>query len=143
MLAEFIYRPISGQFLEVHFGNVTPYSAWVLFTDKSYKQWTGSFARGWEGFATLIINVEEHERAFIVAGGNGYLINLTKKQLVNNMELSDIKTAIADVKRKRIIFSNSFNIQYIDFDGKISTLFNEHYFDEIELLEIRGDELFA
>lgn len=143
MFAEFIDRPISGCFPEQHFGPVTPYAAWVMFTDKDYQQWVGSFAQGWEGFATSIINLEEYEKTLIIAGGNGYLIEVTKRQLLNETELSAIKTAIADPGRQRIIFSNGLNLQYIDFDGKISILYGEYFFDDIELLEIKDDKLYA
>jgi hypothetical protein len=143
MFAEFVDRPTSGQFPEKHFGQVTPNSAWVLFTGKDYQQWVGSFARGWEGFATLIINLEEHEQAFVVVGGDGYLINISQQELINQDELSGIKTAIADVERQRIIFSDGYNLQCIDFKGKVSILFDKNYFDEVELLEIRDNNLYA
>ena len=143
MFAEFVDRPTSGQFTEKHFGQVTPYSAWVLFTDKDYQQWVGSFARGWEGFATLIINLEKQEKAFVVAGGDGYLIDISQQELINEDELSGIKTAIADVVRQRIIFSDGLNLQCIDFEGKVSILYDDHYFDDVELLEIRDNTLYA
>ena len=143
MFAEFVDRPTSGQFPEKHFGQVTPYSAWVLFTDKYYQQWVGSFARGWEGFATLIINLEEREKTFVVKGGNGYLIDISQQELVNQDELSGIKTAIADVERQRIIFTDGYNLQCIDFKGKVYILYDRNYFDEVELLEIRNNNLYA
>ena len=105
MFVEFIDRPISGQFQEKHFGQVTPYAAWALFTNNDYSQWAGSFARGWEGFATLIINLEKEAKAFVVAGGDAYLIDVTTQQMLNKEELSGIKTAISDAERERIIFS--------------------------------------
>jgi hypothetical protein len=143
MFAEFIDRPISGQFQEKHFGQVTPYSIWVLFTDKGYQHWVGSFAQGWEGFPTLIFNLDEQEKALIVAGGDGYLINVLQKELLNEDELSGIKTAITDAERQRIIFSDGLNLHCIDFDGKVSILYDDHYFDDVELLEIRDGKLYA
>ena len=143
MFAEFIDRPVSGQFQEKHFGQVTPYSIWVLFTDKDYQQWVGSFAQGWEGFATLIVNLDEQEKALIVAGGDGYLIDVLQKELLNEDELLGIKTAIADAERKKIISSDGLNLRGIDFDGKVSILYDDHYFDDVELLEIREGKLYA
>jgi hypothetical protein len=143
MFAEFIDRPISGQFPEKHFGQVTTYAAWVLFTDKNYQQWVASFAQGWEGFGSLIVNLEEQEKAFVAAGGDGYLIDISHRELHSKGELSGIKTAIADVERQKIIFSDGLNIQCIDFEGKVSILYDEHYFDDIELLEVRDSTLYA
>jgi hypothetical protein len=143
MFAEFIDRPISGQFPEKHFGPVTTYVAWVLFTDKDYQQWVGSFPLGWEGFASIIINLEVQDKAFVVAGGNGYFIDISRRELVSKDKLTAIKTAIAELANQQVIFSDGLIIQCIDFEGKNSILFDKYYFDEIELLEVRDNTLYA
>ena len=143
MFVEFIDKPISGQFPEKHFGQVTPYAAWALFTSEDFGQWAGSFARGWEGFATLIITLEEQEKAFIVAGGDAYLIDVTKQQLLNKEDISGIKTAISDAERGRIIYSDGLYLHCIDFAGKISVLYDKNYFDDIELIEVKDNTLYA
>lgn len=143
MFAEFIDRPISGQFPEKHFGRITPYSSWVKFTDKDYQEWVGSFTQGWEGHATLIINFEVEAKAFVVTGGEGYLIDISKRQQLNTDEFSEIKSAIADPERQRVIFSSGYDLQTVDFDGLHSTLFEKYYFDDIELTEIRNNKLYA
>ena len=143
MLAEFIDRPLSGQYPEKHFGETTPYSLWVKFTDKDFNEWVGSFTQGWEGNVTTIINFDKEERAFIVAGGDGYLFDTTNRQLINVVELSGIKTVIADELNQRIIFSEGLDIQCINHQGKHSILFDKYFFDEIEFMEVRDSILSA
>lgn len=144
MFAEFIDRPISGQFPEKHFGRIMPHSLWVKFADKDHQEWVGSFTQGWEGHATSIINLETEEKAFVVAGGEGYLIDIVQRQQLNTDELSEIKSAIAGPGRQRIIFSSSYDLQTVDFNGLHSVvLFEKCYFDDIELTEIRNNKLYA
>ena len=143
MFAEFIDRPISGQFPEKHFGQVTTYVAWVLFTDNDYQQWFASFPRSWEGFASIIINLEVCDKAFVVAGGNGYFIDIFRRELVSKNEFTGIKTAIADLANQKVIFSDGLSIQCIDAEGNVSILFDDYYFDDIEFLEIKDNYLHA
>ena len=143
MFAEFIDRPISGQFPEKHFGRFTPYSSWVKFTDNDYREWVGSFTRGWEGHATLIINFEIDDKALVAAGGQGYLIDIAERQQLNTDELSEIKSAIADPEGQRVIFSSGYGLQTVDLNGLRFTLFDKYYFDDIELTEIRNNKLYA
>jgi hypothetical protein len=143
MYAEFIYRPLSGQFPEKHFGEVTPHVSWVKFMDNDYQEWVGSFAQGWEGYVTCIVNLEENDLAFIVTGGFGYLIDIRKRELLNQTAISDIKTALADLDRRRVIFSEGIGLKCIDFAGNVTTLLNQPFFDEIELLNIKDHRLYA
>jgi len=142
MFAEFIDRPIAGQFPEKHFGDTSPSPKWIKFTDKNYLEWVASLKNGWEKYATLIINFEFDERAFVIAGGYGYLIDTAKRDLIS-IPLPYITAAIADTQRKRVIFSTGYNLQCLDFAGHHTILYNERYFDDIEFVEIRNNKLFA
>jgi hypothetical protein len=143
MFAEFIDRPITGQFPEKHFGDVSPYSSWVKFTDKIFQEWVGSFAQNWDGYLTSIINFEKQEIAFVIACGNGYLVDIAKRQLLSDKVIEAITSAIKDYKRQSVIFTNGYNLQIMDKTGKASILLDKYFFDEIEFLEIRDDILFA
>jgi len=142
MLAEFIDRPISGQFPEKHFGSIEPFAKWVKFTDNNYQEWAGSFTKGWDGNPTLIINLENERNAFIVVGGIGYFVDIIARKLTNDIEISGIKTVIADITNRRIIFSCGYNLQCLDFEGKIFTLFDDYFFDEIEFIKISDNKLY-
>ncbi len=52
--------------------------------DKEYQNGVGSFQQGWEGYGTFIINIDTQEKAFIVSGGQSFLIDISTNQLLNN-----------------------------------------------------------
>jgi len=143
MFAEFVDRPISGHFPEKHFGQTSPHSSWVKFTDKNFQEWVGSFAQSWNGYLKTIINFEEQEKAFVIAYGNGYMVDISTRLLLSDQKIEEIVSAIKDEEQQRIIFSNGYNLQQIDIEGNISILLDKYFFDEIELLEVKDDILFA
>ena len=143
MFAEFINRPISGQYQERHFGSITPNCLWVKFTDNDYQDWVGSFQQGWVGHGTFIINLDKQEKAFVVAGGHSFLIDISNKQLLNKQEISETKSAITNNDQTIIYFSGGYNLQYIDIEGNVSILFDNYYFDDIELIESKDNKLYA
>ena len=143
MFAEFIYRPTSGQYPEKHFGEISPNCLWVKFTDKEYQDWVGSFQQGWDGHGTFIINLDKQEKAFIVAGGQSFLIDISTRLLLNKQEISDTKSAIINDDQTIIYFSGDYNLQFLDLDGNVAVLFDNYYFDDIKLIEIKDNKLYA
>ena len=143
MFAEFIDKPVSGKFPEKHFGQVTSNATWILFTNNEYEQWVASFDSGVRGYWNSIILFEEKERAFVVVGGVGYLIDVSDKQILNSQFHSGIKSAIYDDVRVRVIFSDGLDIRCINYEGLVSTLYDSRYFDDVELLEIKENDLHA
>lgn len=143
MFAEFIYRPTSGQYPEKHFGGISPNCLWVKFTDKEYQDWIGSFQQGWDEKGTFIINLDKKDKAFVVAGGQSFLIDISTKQLINKKEISDIKSAIVNNDQTIIYFSGGYDLQFLDLEGNVSILFDNYYFDDIKLIEIKDNKLYA
>ncbi|OFY83537.1 MAG: hypothetical protein A3F72_13010 [Bacteroidetes bacterium RIFCSPLOWO2_12_FULL_35_15] len=143
MLADKIDRPLAGQFSEIHFGIVTPDNLWVKFLDSQYQEWVGSFANGWNKKATYIFNFHKSEKAIVVAGGIGYFVDISTRQLLNEDNLIDISFAIEDTERNRIIFSNGLDLRTFNLNNQETILFDEYYFDDIEKLEIKEDKLFV
>lgn len=143
MFAEFIYRPTSGQYPEKHFGAISPNCLWVKFTDKEYQDWVGSFQQGWDGYGTFIINLDKQEKAFVVAGGQSFLIDISTRLLLNRQEISDTKSAILNDDQTIIYFSGGYDLQFLDLEGNVSVLFDNYYFDDIELIEIKDNKLYA
>ena len=126
-----------------HFGAILPNSIWIKFTDKDYQEWVGSFERGWDGYGTFIINLDQQEKVFVVLGGKGFLIDITKRAQLNINEIADIKTAPPNYKQTIVYFSGGYNLQFIDLTGNVSVLFDNYFFDDIELIEIKDDKLYA
>jgi hypothetical protein len=143
MFAEFIYQPNSGQYPEKHFGEISENCLWVRFTDNEYQDWVGSFQQGWNGFGTFIINLDNQEKVFVVAGGKSYLIDISTRKLLNEQEILDTKSAILNDDQTNIYFTSGYDLQFLDLDGKVFDLFDNYYFDDIQLVEIKGNKLFA
>jgi len=143
MNAEFIYRPISGQYPEKHFGKITPNCLWVKFVDKEEQEWVGSFEQSWVEQGTFIILLNKTEKAFIVVGGQTFLIDINSKEQLNKTEYSDTKTAVLDEREESIYYSSGFDLRYMDNKGNDFILFDNYHFDNIKLVEILDNKLYA
>ena len=143
MFAEFINRPLSGDYPEKHFGAASPNCSWVKFTDKNYQDWVGSFQNGWEENGTFILKIDSQDKLFIVAGGYGYLIDINTREQLNKIAIKDTKSAVVDKNKFRIYYSNGFDLRHIDINGNISILYDDYYFDDIKLIEVRDNKLYA
>ncbi len=143
MTAEFIYRPISGQYLEKHFGRISLNCLWVKFSDSDDQEWVGSFEQSWVDQATFIICLKKHDKAFVVAGGQSFLIDVNSQRQINKSEISDTKSAIVDVDETNIYYSSGFDLRFMDLNGNDFVLFDKYYFDDIKLVEIKENKLFA
>lgn len=143
MTPEFIYKPIQGQYPEKHFGNITPNCLWVKFMDKDELEWVGSFEQSWVEQGTFIINLTSKGIAFVVSGGQTFLIDINTREQLNKNEISDTKTAIVDEKEEKVYYSSGLDLRYIDINGSDFVLFDKYYFDDIKLNEIRNNKLYA
>jgi hypothetical protein len=86
MSAEILNQtPTSGDFPEKHFGHTFNSRLWVKFMDNNFQEWVGCFPRPYQTFDKVLTD-NANETAFIVAGGKGYLIDISTKELVNEIE---------------------------------------------------------
>jgi hypothetical protein len=138
MNAEFIYKPISGQFSEKHFGKTTPYCLWVKFIDKKSQEWIGSFEEGCNEQARFIIILREQDKVFIVSSGQTYLININTREQINKIEIEDTRTAIVDFEKKNIYYTNGLDLRFMDIHGNEFILFDEYYLEHAKLIEIKN-----
>ena len=143
MNAEFIYRPISGQYPEKHFGDITPHCLWVKFVDIGEQEWVGSFEKSWVEQGTFIIISQKTCKAFIVAAGQTFLIDINSREQLNKTGISDTKAAILDEQEENIYYSSGFDLCYIDIKGNAFVLFDNYHFDDIKLVEIKENKLYA
>lgn len=79
--------PISGEYPEKHFGQTFNSRLWVKFMDNNFQEWVGCFPRPYHTFDKVLTD-NANETAFVVAGGQGYLVDITTKDLLH--ELDDI-----------------------------------------------------
>ncbi|MDF9827117.1 hypothetical protein M2447_001206 [Ereboglobus sp. PH5-10] len=76
-------KPPSGAFDEILFGHDHGNTLWVLFSDKDgILEWIGKFACGFSS-SMRVIKLVEPDRFLIVAGGNAYLIDASRRMLMN------------------------------------------------------------
>ncbi len=141
MQAEFINRPISGKYPEKHFGNITPNCFWVKFTDDE-NEWVGSFETGWIKNVNLIFHLQNH-KAFIIANGHGYLIDVISKEQINESVISHTESALPNTEDDKIYFIDGFDIKYVNSDGSVDVLFSDYNFDKIILIKIKDNKLYA
>ncbi|HVW20658.1 MAG TPA: hypothetical protein VHC86_05540 [Opitutaceae bacterium] len=77
-------KPFSGEFDEVLFGSDKGNTLWVKFADHDGAYpWIGKFGTG----HTTVMRVAkaiEPDRFFVTAGGFGYLVDATKRTLLNH-----------------------------------------------------------
>jgi len=117
MKAEILTQiPVSGDFQEIHFGKTFKSQLWIKFIDNNFQEWVGCFARSYQTWDKVLTD-EANETAFIVAGGQCYLIDISTKELLHHLnEDSVIESVIQTTNPKRFLVSIC-NCIYI-FDNK-------------------------
>lgn len=143
MNVEFIQQPISGQYPEKHFGRTTPYCQWVKFTTNNGHEWVGSFEQGWAEEGTFIILLHKAEKAFVVSGGQMFLVDVNSQELIKKTEETYTKSAVLDEEKEIVYFTDGAYINYIDSTGNNNTLFDHYYWDDIKLTTVCNNKLYA
>ena len=84
--AEIIYeKPPSGALKEISFGSDRGNTLWVRFTDADgISEWIGKFGCG-ISTSMRVTKAVEPDRFMVVAGGFAYLVDATKRTLLNRL----------------------------------------------------------
>ena len=86
MSAEILTKtPTSGDYPEKHFGHNFNSQIWVKFMDNNFQEWVGCFPRPYQTFDKVLTD-NTNETAFIVSGGQGYLIDISTRELIHEMD---------------------------------------------------------
>ena len=76
-------KPPSGRYEEHLFGSDTGNTLWILFSDDyGLEEWIGKFGCGYSA-AMRVTKALQPDKFMVVAGGFAYLIDATKKTLLN------------------------------------------------------------
>jgi hypothetical protein len=115
--------PISGQYSEFSFGERFNSPLWTEFKSQTGDIWYGCFAKMWDkGFSTALIDNNGHT-AFIVAGGQGFLIDTVNKKLILTTEdYPAIESAIKTNNPEYYIAGMFYSAYVIDTKGEIKTI---------------------
>jgi len=141
LVAELIYRPVSGEYEEIHFGDTDSDCRWVKFTSSDYSEWVASFEAGDSSFyPTNIINISK-DFVFVIASGNGYLIQTTKRINILKQDVTEIKEHFHDKERSEIYVSNFMDLIRINRLGEVVDLVEGYWFDEIKFNKILNNKL--
>lgn len=140
-LAEIIYeKPLSGAFDEVLFGSDHGNTLWVRFSDKDgINEWIGKFGVG--GFGPgHVIKISEPDNFLVSAGGFVYVLDATKRELLNQYCDEIAQDVAYDNQRKLLIVARWTELRWVGFDGNV--LFSrEIAVDGIRDLKIEGNIL--
>ena len=140
-LAEIVFeKPLAGSFEELSFGSDKGNTLWVKFFDKNcINEWIGKFGDESRG-SRRVIKIEEPDKFLVCAGSNAYLVDATKRKLVNQYHNDVANDIIYDHKRKSLIVADYTKLHWIEF-GNIILFSREIAVDGIRDLKIEDNIL--
>ena len=137
--------PISGNFPEKHFGQTFNSQLWVKFTDNNFQEWVGCFPRPCYPTFNKVLTDNANETAFIVAGGQCYLIDITTKELLHKTDELPIFESAIHTTNPEYFLAGAYSCIYIFSDRKFikcyepNFLVNGIYFTEQKGQKAIGD----
>jgi hypothetical protein len=114
--------PTSGYLPEYHFGEHFSSRLWVRFFTAE-EEWIGCFAKGHDQIKSDVVVSTNNERAFINAGGKGYLIDLTQHRLL--LELPEhpyVESVVSTLNPNYFVIGQCFSICMIDEHDNLKTI---------------------
>jgi hypothetical protein len=106
--------PRSGDYSEKHFGRTFNSKLWIKFTDNNEEEWVGCFSKQYPT-ADKVVTSSNNESAFILAGGNGYLIDIQTRELLHLIDdLPTIESLIHTTDPEYFILGACYCIYLFD-----------------------------
>ena len=84
---------LSGDYEEHNF-STSGNTLWVKFTDDEYLEWCGVFGLGIKSIYSFVVRIPRKPEFLIIAGGQGYIVNVNTRELVAKTEWDDIQSII-------------------------------------------------
>jgi hypothetical protein len=113
-------KPPSGAFEEVLFGSDRGNTLWVRFSDRDgVSEWIGKFGCG-VSTSMRVTKAVEPDRFMVVAGGAAYLVDATRRQLLNH-HLEPFVQDIAYDSKKNHFIAADVCLRIIENGGEIWT----------------------
>ena len=127
--------PCSGEFPEKHFGTHFNSRLWVKFTDNDFQDWVGCFSKPYQIFDTVLTDFK-NETAFVVAGGKGYLVDITNRELIYEIaEIPTIESAISTTNPDYFLVGACYTLYVMNKQGLVKTIDPDFITDGIYLIE--------
>jgi hypothetical protein len=137
-LAEIVYqKPLAGLYEEKLFGSDSGNTLWVKFSDKDGAgEWIGKFGTGGSASARVEKAIDP-DKFLISAGGFGYLLDATNRELVNHHFEPHMQDVAYDSKTNRFIVADYVRLRVIE-SGKIVRSSKRIALDGIRDLKLEG-----
>jgi hypothetical protein len=118
-LASIVHKkPLSGVYVEKLFGSAAGNTLWVKFSDMDgIDEWIGKFGTGGSASAR-VDKVIEPDKFLISTGGFGYLVDATKRELLNHHFEAFTQDVAYDSKTNRFIVADCVRLRLIEA-GKV------------------------
>jgi len=130
-------KPLSGVLEEKLFGSDAGNTLWVKFSDKDgIIEWIGKFGTGGSASARVDKAIDP-DKFLISAGGFGYLVDATKRELVNHHFEKFTQDVAYDAKTNRFIVADYVRLRLIE-NGKVVFSSKRIALDGIRDLKIEG-----
>lgn len=137
-LAEIVYeKPLAGLYEEKLFGSDSGNTLWVKFSDKDGAgEWIGKFGVGCSASAR-VEKVVEPDNFLVSAGGFGYLLDATNRELLNHHSEQFTQDIAYDSKTNRFIIADYVRIRLVE-SGRVVWSSPRIALDGIRNLKLQG-----
>ena len=103
--------PISGTVVERHFNVSAASNLWVKFMDPEGDEWVGVFGNGITRFEAVVPFGDDPEGAvLVIAGGQGYIIDLSSRTLVRQTRWDDADHAISVPQHAYVVVARTIRV---------------------------------
>lgn len=138
--AEIVHeKPADGEFEEVLFGSDHGNTLWVKFSDQhGASEWIGKFCCG-PATAMRVEKVEDPDRFLIIAGKFAYVVDATRRTLLNYSDDEFVYDFAYDPATGQLIVAD-LNLRLIE-DGQVVWQSEEFSYEYIHDLKVEGRQL--
>ena len=132
--------PISGQFVEFHFGENFIESLWVDFNISEENHWIGCFSKDYENAINKVLYNEKDKTCCVVAGGKCYLLNFENKNLIFETDEYPIIQSLVQ-SSEYYFLGNYYSVYILNQNGLVKEIEPDIMVDGIYLEHIEGSKI--
>lgn len=128
--------PLAGEFPEVHFSEHFQFQTWVKFTTNEGDEWVGCFPMQYAQSKCSVVVDVYNIRAFVTAGGCGYLIDINTRGLLCKLDEHPIvESAISTSNPDYFVLGACYLVYVIDENNQVRTIDPDFIVDGIYFKE--------
>jgi len=132
--------PESGKYQEFSFGEKFNSVCHILFNTNDNEEWLGHFAKKHEGGFSGVVTNTANNLALVVAGGQGYLINIESKELLPQLyNFSNLESLLKTNNPNFFLVGACYKILVFDFEGNLNVVEPDFHIDGIYFKEQQGN----